>query len=68
MTRYLITRHDHLDGVRVSKPGCWGNIPYPDEAAALAAIERDAGGKRFKIERSSHPALSKTFVKLPFLD
>lgn len=57
MTRYLVTRHAHLDGVRLSKPGHWGNVPYPDEDAAETAARQDAQGAPIRIERRSYPGL-----------
>jgi hypothetical protein len=51
MIRYLITRHVGLPGVRLSKPGHWGNIPLDDEGAANSAAEQDAGRHPFTIER-----------------
>lgn len=34
---FVITTHRHLPGVFLSRTGQWGNIPYPDDAAAAAA-------------------------------
>jgi hypothetical protein len=42
--RYIITRHAHLEGVRLSMPGHWGNLPFEDDAAAVSYATRDAGG------------------------
>lgn len=53
MIRYIITTHAHMDGVGLSKPGHWGGIRYPDDAAASAAAEEDAKGKPLKIERET---------------
>lgn len=57
MIRYLVTTHAHLDGVRLSRLGHWGNVPYPDDEAALAAAELDAAGQRYQVKRQSFPAL-----------
>lgn len=51
--RYIIARHAGLDGVRLSKPGHWGNMPYPSDEAAVAAARRDAGRLPVEIERTS---------------
>lgn len=42
--RYIITTHVELAGVRLSKPGHWGNLPFDDDAAAVSYATRDAGG------------------------
>lgn len=42
--RYIITRHSHLEGVRLSKPGHWGNLQFASDAAATAYATEDAGG------------------------
>jgi len=49
--RYVIASHSWLPGVRLSKPGHWGNIPYPDAETAQAAAAVDAGKSPFTVER-----------------
>lgn len=61
MTLYHITSHAHLDGVRLSKPGHWGNVPYRSEAGAEEAARLDAGGP-VTIKRERFPALP-TFTR-----
>lgn len=51
VARYVITTHRRLDGVRLSKRGNWGNIPFPDDEAAATAARADAGGGAIEIER-----------------
>lgn len=53
MIRYIITTHAHLPGVGLSKPGHWGGMRHPDDAAAARAAEDDAKGKPFTIERET---------------
>lgn len=57
MIRYRVTTHDHLPGARLSRPGIWGNMPFPDAAAAEQAAAADAKGNPFTIERRNHQAL-----------
>lgn len=66
MIRYLITTHGHLEGVRLSKPGHWGNVPYRCEEEARKAAEKDARGQRIKMERRDYPALSTVFAPEPY--
>lgn len=37
MSRFIITRHAHLKGVSLSRPGHWGGVRFADEAAAREA-------------------------------
>lgn len=48
---YVITSHRRLEGVRLSKPGHWGNVYYPDEDAARAAARAHAGTDQLTFER-----------------
>lgn len=57
MIRYLVTRHAHLDGVRLSKPGHWGNVPFPDDDAAEKHAAQDAQGAPVRLERRSYEGL-----------
>jgi hypothetical protein len=52
--RYLITRHVGLTGVRLSKPGHWGNLPYPDDVAAESAARADAARVPFTVDRRTY--------------
>lgn len=54
---FTITTHRHLTGVRLSLSNNWGNIPFPDEEAALAHAKKVSGVDPFTIERSTWPAL-----------
>jgi hypothetical protein len=47
---YIITTHRGLAGVRLSKAGEWGNVPYPDEQAAREAARKHAGNRPVAIE------------------
>jgi hypothetical protein len=49
--RYVITSHRHLTGVRLSRLGDWGNLPFGNESAARAHAKADASGRAFTIER-----------------
>lgn len=49
--RYLIITRP--SGVTLSKFGNWGNLPYPDAAAAEAAARADAGNSPLTIERTA---------------
>jgi hypothetical protein len=40
----VITRHAGLAGVRLSKPGHWGNLSFDDDASATAYAIRDSSG------------------------
>lgn len=57
MILYRITRHPHLEGVRLSRPGVWGNMPHATEADAEAAAAADAGKHPFRLEFRAYPAL-----------
>ena len=46
---FLITHSPRLPGVRLSMPGQWGNIPFPDAGAAEAEARR-IGGRDVVIE------------------
>lgn len=50
---YVISTNRRWPGVRLSRPGRWGNIPYGDVPAAREAARLDAGGQPFAIERES---------------
>lgn len=41
--RFIVTTHDRLDGVFLSRPGHFGNLPFPNDAAAVAAAQVVAG-------------------------
>lgn len=49
--RYVFTTHRNRPGVRLSKPGYWGNIPFETEDEALTAVRLDANGRPFTIDR-----------------
>lgn len=49
--RYIMTTHRNRPGVRLSKPGHWGNVPCIDELDAHATAAADANGRPFTIER-----------------
>ena len=51
MIRYIITSHLHLPGVRLSKCGHWGNIPYDTEEEARAQAKADAKSAPHSIDR-----------------
>lgn len=51
MIEYVLTSHGHLEGVRLSRLGSWGNIPYDDDVSARAAADVDARGQKFTIRR-----------------
>ena len=51
MIRYIITSHAHLDGVRLSKCGHWGNIPFATEEEAREHAKADARANPHIIER-----------------
>ncbi|WP_374139526.1 hypothetical protein [Sphingomonas sp.] len=46
---FLITHSPRLPGVRLSMPGQWGNMPFPDAPAAEAEARR-IGGRDVAIE------------------
>jgi hypothetical protein len=50
MSRYVITSHRNRPGVRLSKPGHWGNEPFDDETQARDYAALDAAGPH-SIER-----------------
>lgn len=54
---FIVTTHQHLRGVFLSRPGHFGNVPFQDETAALAharelagkvpiSVQRETGGRR----------------------
>lgn len=49
--RFVITTHARLDGVFLSSPGHFGNLPFADDAAAAAHARELAGNRAFAIER-----------------
>lgn len=51
--RYALTLSPRLEGVRLSKRGHWGNLPYADEEAARASARADAGKAPFTVEPST---------------
>lgn len=57
--KFFVTRHAHLAGVRLSRAGSHGNLPFPDYQAAIDAAEVEANGQPFTIERENCPALPK---------
>lgn len=57
MIRCLITTHGHLEGVRLTIFGDRGNLPFPDDAAAVAYATKAAKGRPHTIERQRCPAL-----------
>ena len=52
--RFIVTTHHHLPGVRLSKPGHWGNLPFDCYDAAeeharangATSVERETGKAR----------------------
>lgn len=48
--RFIVTTHARLDGARLSCPGHWGNLPFPDAAAAEAEARRLARGSACAVE------------------
>jgi hypothetical protein len=48
-----MTTHRDRPGVRLSKPGHWGNIPFENETRATVFAEGDANGKPFTIEHEN---------------
>lgn len=48
--RYIIMPNRQQGGVCLSLCGSWGNLPYPDAAAARAAAEANAGTRPRSIE------------------
>jgi hypothetical protein len=53
VSRYVITTHTHLAGVGLSRPGHWGNLRFPDDAAAVAAARQDAAPSPCSFERAT---------------
>lgn len=49
--RFIITTHTQLDGVFLSCPGQWGNLPFVDADAAIAHARDCAAGKPVQVER-----------------
>lgn len=54
---FLISRHGHLAGVRLSLRADFGNIPFASDEAAELEARRIADGRPFTIERKSFRAL-----------
>ena len=50
MIVFWITIEPGVEGVKLSKEGSWGNLPYIDEEAARGAIEDDPDLKRHRHE------------------
>lgn len=61
--RYVVTRHAHLDGVRLSRPGHWGNLPFPSDADATSYAIRDAGAADVMIDRPPVRQLKGTLCR-----
>lgn len=55
---FLISRHAHLDGVRLSLKADFGNLPFASAEEAEAEVKRIAAGRPFTIERKTFPALA----------
>lgn len=53
---FHLTRHNGRDGVNLSLAGQFGNLPHPDEDAAVAEARRIAAGRPFTIERAAFRA------------
>jgi hypothetical protein len=49
--RFIITTSPGREGVRLSRPGHFGNLPLDDDAAAVREAKRIADGRPFTIER-----------------
>lgn len=50
---FLIMTHLGLEGVRLSRPGHFGNVPFPTDADATAEARRIANGSPIAIERKA---------------
>jgi len=53
VTRYVITRPVHLEGVRLSKPGHRGKVPHANDEDAAQAARVDANGRPIVIDRET---------------
>lgn len=54
VSRYIISIHQGLEGVRLSLVGNYGNIPFKDIDEAEAFAKQEAGSSPFTIEREVH--------------
>lgn len=50
MIRYLVTTYPDREQVNLSRPGTWGNLPYPTVADATDAARDDAGASPFFVD------------------
>lgn len=53
MIRYVVTTYAHRPGAYLSRPGRWGNIPYPTTQAARQAAREDAGSAIYEITQNA---------------
>lgn len=60
--RYIVTSHRGRPGVRLSKVGHWGNLPFPNETAASEHAKSDADGRPFTIE---HKLVTLKLMEFP---
>jgi hypothetical protein len=57
--RYLVTTYAGREGANLSRPGDWGNIPYPSVEEARAAAKEDAGAAAYSVEVSRYVSPNK---------
>lgn len=51
--QYSITQHSHLTGVRLSRAGQWGGLPFANADEAEQFARDDAGKNPLTIERAA---------------
>lgn len=50
MIRYLVTTYPDREQANLSRPGEWGNLPYPTVNDAKDAARDDAGASPFVVD------------------
>lgn len=50
---FIIITHARLDGVFLSRPGHFGNLPFPDDAAAVEHARSVARAAPIAVERKT---------------
>lgn len=62
--RFIISTHKGLEGVRLSKPGHFTNLPFPTDDAAVAHARKVAGRQPVAIEREHYGPVRKIALDL----